>query len=87
MDLDIGLGPHDPEFLEVEMGEAEMEDLEAVMANEVDGPLVMGRAANFLRAAGFQLALPVQAHQEQDLHDIVYEDDLDAEEGGMVMQA
>ena len=53
-------------------------------ANEVDGPLVIGHAANFLRAAGFQLAPPVQAHQEQDLHDIVYEDELDAEDGGMI---
>ncbi|WOH12727.1 hypothetical protein DCAR_0832235 [Daucus carota subsp. sativus] len=87
MDLDIGLGPHDPEFLEVELVEAEMEDLEAIMANEVDGPLVIGPAATFLRDAGFQLAPPAQAHQEEDLHDFVYEDDLDAEEGGMVMQA
>ncbi|WOH02709.1 hypothetical protein DCAR_0522098 [Daucus carota subsp. sativus] len=87
MDLDLGLGPHDPDFLEMEMAEVEMEQLEVLMANEVDGPLVAGRAATFLAAARFQLAPPVQANQEQDFQDVAYEDDLDMDEGAVVMQA
>ena len=87
MDLDLGLGPHDPDFLEMEMAEVEMEQLEVLMANEVDGPLVAGRAATFLAAARFQLAPPVQANQEQGFQDVAYEDDLDMDEGAVVMQA
>ncbi|WOH08473.1 hypothetical protein DCAR_0727914 [Daucus carota subsp. sativus] len=63
------------------MVEEELEQLEVLMANEEDGPLAVGLAANFLNMAGFQLAPLVPANQEPDLQDIVYEDDLDAEDG------
>ncbi|WOH02020.1 hypothetical protein DCAR_0521407 [Daucus carota subsp. sativus] len=87
MDLDIGLGPHDPEFLEAEMAEDELEQLEVVMANVDDGPLVLGLAATFLGVAGFQLAPPVPENQEPDIQDVAYEDDLDVVDGAVIMQA
>ncbi|KAL1822195.1 hypothetical protein ACET3Z_008973 [Daucus carota] len=69
------------------MAEDELEQLEVVMANVDDGPLVLGLAAIFLGVAGFQLAPPVPDHQEPDIQDVAYEDDLDVEDGAVIMQA
>uniref|UniRef100_A0A161WSL8 Uncharacterized protein n=1 Tax=Daucus carota subsp. sativus TaxID=79200 RepID=A0A161WSL8_DAUCS len=87
IDLDIGLGPHDPELLEAEMNEEDMLQLEAVMADGAGGPMEAGMAADFLMVAGFQLAPLDPGHQEEEIHDFVYEDDLDVEDGAVVMQA
>ncbi|WOG89357.1 hypothetical protein DCAR_0208595 [Daucus carota subsp. sativus] len=83
----MGLGPHDPDLLEVEMVEEELEELEVLMADMAGGPLAVGLAADFIAAAGFQMAAVVPGQQEPEIQDFVFEDDLDVEEGGVIMQA
>ncbi|KAL1804183.1 hypothetical protein ACET3Z_032830 [Daucus carota] len=69
------------------MNEEEMLQLEAVMADGAGGPMEAGLAADFLMVAGFQLAPLDPGHQEEEIHDFVSEDDLDVEDGAVVMQA
>ncbi|WOH13125.1 hypothetical protein DCAR_0832634 [Daucus carota subsp. sativus] len=56
------------------------------MADEAGGPMAAGLAAEFLMVAGFQLAPLEPGNQEEEIHDFVYEDDLDVEDGAVVMQ-
>ncbi|KAL1815541.1 hypothetical protein ACET3Z_018115 [Daucus carota] len=44
------------------------------------GPLAVGLAADFLTAAGFQMAAVAPGQQEPEIQDFVFEDDLDVEE-------
>lgn len=84
MDLDIGLGPHDQDLIEAEMVEEELEQLEVALAAP-HGPMEVGLAANFLAGAAFQLAPQAPENQEAEIHNFVFEDDLDIEEGGVAV--
>ena len=85
MDLDIGLGPHDPDLIEAEMVEEELELLEVALAAAPQGPMEVGLAADFLAGAAFQMAPHAPDHQEAEIQDFIFEDDVEVEEGGVVM--
>ncbi|WOH01215.1 hypothetical protein DCAR_0520596 [Daucus carota subsp. sativus] len=57
------------------------------MADMAGGPLAVGLATDFLAEAGFQMAAVVPGQQEPEIQDFVFEDDLDVEDGGVIMQA
>ncbi|WOG91928.1 hypothetical protein DCAR_0311183 [Daucus carota subsp. sativus] len=84
MDLDIGLGPHDPDLIEAEMVEEELELLEVALAAP-QGPMEVGLAADFLAGAAFQMAPNAPDHQEAEIQDFIFEDDVEVEEEGVVM--
>lgn len=66
MDLDIGLGPHGPQFLEVEMNEDEMMQMEEMMENGA----VVGAAEAFAQNGGFN-----GRGGDLEIHDVMLEDE------------
>ncbi|KAL1822097.1 hypothetical protein ACET3Z_008875 [Daucus carota] len=82
MDMDIGLGFHDPRYQEVQMNGEEIELFDQALEEGWGAPNGPGQAAQFMNSAGLHGLQAGEVQGEMEIHDLIYEDELDEEEDG-----
>lgn len=82
MDMDVGLGFHDPRYQEVQMNGDEMELFDQALDEGWGAPNGPGHVAQFMNSAGFHGMQVGVAQSEMEIHDLIYEDELAEEEEG-----
>ncbi|KAL1831304.1 hypothetical protein ACET3Z_000955 [Daucus carota] len=82
MDMDVGLGFHDPRYQEVQMNGDEMELFDQALELGWGAPNGPGQAAQFMNSVGLHGGQLGGIQGELEIHDLIYEDELSEDEAG-----
>ncbi|KAL1826458.1 hypothetical protein ACET3Z_004870 [Daucus carota] len=82
MDMDVGLGFHDPRYQEVQMNGDELELFDQALELGWGAPNGPGQAAQFMNSVGLHGGQLGGIQGELEIHDLIYEDELSEDEEG-----
>lgn len=82
IDMDIGLGFHDPRYQDVPGDEFETELLDQALEEGWGAPNGPGHATQFMNTVGIHGVQHAEIPGEMEIHDLIYEDKIEEQEEG-----